>query len=213
MTKFGEQFGAAAYRVAKKMGNTQSLGKCALAVGDAFSAVVGESVASQFRGNAYEWSKKVVSFGRRYWKLYKQSADTTKLPAGSLVIWDKQPAHPYGHIEVADGNGNLCSDFIRSDKLALYRSNPAGIVPLIFFPVEAEAPQADNKLPYDVRVAVSVLNIRKAPSVNSQVVATVKKGDVLTVWAIETKEDPQNFVRRWGKNAKGFFALECTENV
>lgn len=202
---FGEELANAAVRVAKKMGNTKSLGKCALAVGDSLSAVVGESVACQFRGNAWTWIAKVKSpNGQKYWKFLKQSKDTTNLPAGSLVIWDRQAAHPYGHIEIADGKGNLCSDFIRSDKLAIYKSNPAKIVPLIFIPCQADA--VSNKiLPYDVKVTADVLNIREHSDTNSKIITTAKRGEILTVWAEETKD------RKWGKNAKGFFALEFTE--
>lgn len=205
---FGNDLGDAAYRVAKKMGNTKSLGKCALAVGDALSAVVGESIAVKFRGNAYTWIEKVKgTLGQRYWRYLKQSKDTSGLPKGSLVIWDKQDLHPYGHIEIADGAGHLCSDFIRSDKLAIYKQNPANIVPLIFIPCETST-NTNSGLPYDVEVTASTLNIREHADVNSAIVATANKGDVLTVWAIETKTD-----RKWGKNSKGFFALEYTKNV
>jgi len=205
---FGNDLGAAAYRIAKKMGNTKSLGKCALAVGDAVSAVVGESVACKFRGNAWTWIDKVrnTQLGKQYWRFLKQSKDTHGLPAGSLVIWDKQDLHPYGHIEIADGNGNLCSDFIRSDKLAIYKKNPANIVPLIFIPCE-RGTSTNNSLPYDVEVTAAKLNIREHSDTSSNIVTTVNKGTILTVWAIETKEDGT----KWGKNSKGFFALEYTK--
>lgn len=36
---FGNKLGEASLKIAKKMGNTKSIGKCALAVGDAVSAV------------------------------------------------------------------------------------------------------------------------------------------------------------------------------
>lgn len=207
---FGNNLGDAAQRVAKRMGNTKSLGKCALAVGDALSAVVGESIARQFRGNAWTWIDKVknTQLGKQYWRFLKQSKDTTGLPAGSLVIWDKQNAHPYGHIEIADGKGNLCSDFIRSDKLAIYRSNPANIVPLIFIPCETSI-NVNKKVPYDVAVTADLLNIREHSDVNSKKVGSAKNGDILTVWAEETKEDGT----KWGKNSKGFFSLKYTKIV
>lgn len=207
---FGDNLGEAAQRVAKKMGNTKSLGKCALAVGDALSAVVGENVARQFRGNAWTWINKVknTELGKKYWRFLKQSKDTTGLPSGALVIWDKQNAHPYGHIEIADGKGNLCSDFIRSDKLAIYRSNPAKIVPLIFIPCETSI-NVNKEVPYDVVVTADLLNIREHSNINSKKIESVKKGDILTVWAEETKEDDT----KWGKNSKGFFSLKYTKLV
>lgn len=206
---FGNELGNAANRVAKKMGNTKSLGKCALAVGDALSAVVGENIARKFRGNAWTWIEKVNgTLGKQYWRFLKQSKDTSGLPAGSLVIWNKQEQHPYGHIEIADGQGHLCSDFIRSDKLALYYKNPANIIPLIYIPCETQI-NTNKKVPYDVEVTASVLNIREHADINSKKVATANKGDIMTVWAEETKEDGT----KWGKNSKGFFCLRYTKNV
>lgn len=207
---FGNNLGEAAQRIAKKMGNTKSLGKCALAVGDALSAVIGENIACKFRGNAWTWIEKVrnTELGKKYWRFLKQSKNTAGLPAGSLVIWDKQEAHPYGHIEIADGIGHLCSDFIRSDKLALYRSNPAKIVPLIFIPCETEI-NVNKKVPYDVEVTADLLNIREHADVNSKKVGSATCGQILTVWAEETKDDGT----KWGKNSKGFFALRYTKYV
>ena len=200
MKEFGKAFGEAAYKVASKMGGTKSQGKCALAVGDALSMVMGEQVAKQYRGNAWTWISKVKT--SNLWRFLKQSKDTTNLPAGSLVIWNKQPAHPYGHIEVADGNGHLCSDFIRSDKLALYRNNPDNIIPLLFVPAELQLQNVGDNLPAKVRVIASALNIRKHAGMDAKIVGQYKKGDIVTIWAIETKCTTQ-----WGKNSKGFFCL------
>lgn len=200
MKDFGKAFGAAAYKIASKMGGTKSQGKCALAVGDALSAVLGENVAKKFRGNAYTWISKVKMSDK--WVFLKQSRDTTKLPAGSLVLWNRQKAHPYGHIEVADGNGHLCSDFIRSDKLALYRNNPENIVPLIFVPADFNVQDFGNDLPITVKVVASVLNIREHAGMDAKIVGQYKKGDIVTIWAVETKTTTQ-----WGKNSKGFICL------
>lgn len=206
---FGNELGNAANKVAKKMGNTKSIGKCALAVGDALSAVVGENIARKFRGNAWTWIEKVESeLGKKYWRFLKQSKNTSGLPAGSLVIWNKQAKHPCGHIEIADGQGHLCSDFIRSDKLALYYENPANIIPLIFIPCET-AINTNHKVPYDVKVTADLLNIREHADTNSKKVGSAKCGEILTVWAEETKENGT----KWGKNAKGFFCLKYTKDV
>lgn len=200
MKDFGKAFGEAAYKIANKMGGTKSQGKCALAVGDALSMIMGENIARQYRGNAWTWISKVKN--SNLWYFLKQSKDTSNLPAGSLVIWDKQPTHPYGHIEVADGKGHLCSDFIRSDKLTLYRSNPANVVPLIFVPAELQTQSTNYNLPAKVKVLASVLNIREHAGMDAKIVGQYKKGDIVTIWAVETKTTTQ-----WGKNSKGFFCL------
>lgn len=204
---FGSQFGLSAYKTAKSMGNNKSLGKCALAVGDAFARVVGENVACNLRGHAYTWLTKMKSnLALRYWKFYKQSKDTTNLPAGSLVIWDRQQAHPYGHIEVADGNGHLCSDFIRSDKLAIYRSNPANIVPMIFIPIESDSKSSnENKLPYDVTVVATALNVRKEPRIGSYIIKTLSKGTKVKIWAIKTEVEGKTI---WGKLSDGYICMQ-----
>lgn len=199
---FGEALGKSAYKIAQKMGNKKSTGKCALAVGDAISAVLGERVASKYRGHAYRWLIPLKCATKKYWIWRGYSANTKGLKAGTLVVWDRQEAHPYGHIEIADGNGHLCSDFIRDDFRPLYVKNPANIVPQIFEPVKFEVTENDQ-VPFDAKVLCDTLNIRKAPRIDSEIVGTAKKDEVLTVWAIKTGED-----RVWGKNHKGYFALE-----
>lgn len=201
MPSFGQALGQSAYKVARRMGNNKSTGRCALAVGDALSAVVGESIACHYRGNAYQWINKMKA--SKYWKFYKQSKDTKNLPAGSLVIWDKQPTHPFGHIEVADGNGHLCSDFIRPDSYALYINNPANVIPLIYVPVECEVTTSTKKLPYDTVVCVSTLNVRQRPFINAPIIGELHQNDVVTVWA---EEHQSNMV--WGKNSLGYFCIE-----
>lgn len=37
-------------------------------------------------------------------------ADLPKLPPGAVVVWDKGPGHPHGHISIALGNGREASD-------------------------------------------------------------------------------------------------------
>ena len=210
MDNFGKQFGLSAYKTAKNMGNTKSLGKCALAVGDALARVLGESVACKFRGNAFTWLPKLKGqLGQKYWKFLKQSKNTTGLPAGSIVLWDRQPAHPFGHIEVADGNGHLCSDFIRSDKLALYYNNPANIVPMIFAPIESDNKLTNKgELPYDVIVTVDVLNVRETASTSANVIKTLNKGTQVRVWGIKTDND-----KIWGKLSKGYICLSLNNKI
>jgi len=35
------------------------------------------------------------------------------LPAGAVVVWDRAPSHPHGHISIADGHGREACDRIR----------------------------------------------------------------------------------------------------
>ena len=208
---FGEALGKSAYKIAQKMGNKKSIGKCALAVGDAVSAVLGEEVARCYRGHAYKWLIPLKCATKKYWNFKGCTSNTKNLKAGTLVVWDRQEAHPYGHIEIADGFGHLCSDFIRDDFRPLYVNNPAKIIPQIFEPVEfnvADPDEAPNNVPYDVIVTCDVLNIRKSTRIDGQVTARAKRGDVLTVWAIKHGKE-----RIWGKNNKGYFALEYTKCI
>ena len=210
MDNFGKQFGLSAYKTAKNMGNTKSLGKCALAVGDALARVLGEGVACRFRGNAFTWLPKLKGqLGQKYWKFLKQSKNTTGLPAGSIVLWDRQPAHPFGHIEVADGNGHLCSDFIRSDKLALYYKNPANIIPMIFVPIESDnKPTIKGELPHDVIVTTDILNVRETASTSANIIKTLSKGTRVKIWGIKTDND-----KKWGKLSKGYICLSSNNKI
>lgn len=40
-------------------------------------------------------------------------ADLPKLPPGAIVVWDKGPGHPHGHISIAMGDGMEASDLMR----------------------------------------------------------------------------------------------------
>lgn len=45
--------------------------------------------------------------------------DLKGLPAGAVVVWDKGPGHPHGHISIALGNGKEASDK-RRDQITNY---------------------------------------------------------------------------------------------
>lgn len=139
---FGDNLAQAA--IARGGRTTRSGGYCALAVGDAFAKVVGEKEASKYRGNAWTWISKLKGIGSKWFNnagVAKNNRELSRIPAGSIAVWDKQPAHPYGHIEIADGKGHLISDFKRPANLGLYRRNPAGIKPIIFTPKDKPMPK------------------------------------------------------------------------
>ena len=62
-----------------------------------------------------------------------------------------------------------------------------------------------NKLPYKVKTKCD-LNIRSGAGVNHSKIRVALKGEILTVWAIET-----NDTTKWGKNGKEYFSLSYCE--
>lgn len=65
----------------------------------------------------------------------------------------------------------------------------------------------EKKLPYKVKTT-SDLNIRSGAGVNHSKIRMAKKGEILTVWAIET-----NGNTKWGKNGKEYFSLSYCEEI
>ena len=63
------------------------------------------------------------------------------------------------------------------------------------------------KLPYKVQTTAN-LNIRTGPSTKHTIIRLAKKGEILTVWAIETKGNMQ-----WGKNGKEYFCLNYCRRI
>ena len=77
---------------------------------------------------------------------------------------------------------------------------------LYFTPV-AQQTSITPKLPYKVRTKCD-LNIRSGAGVNFPKIRTAPKGEILTVWAIET-----NGETKWGKNGSEYFSLAYCEIV
>lgn len=65
----------------------------------------------------------------------------------------------------------------------------------------------EKKLPYKVKTT-SDLNIRSGAGVNHSKIRMAKKGEILTVWAIET-----NGNTKWGKNGKEYFSLSYCKEI
>ena len=68
-------------------------------------------------------------------------------------------------------------------------------------------PVDPNALPYDVRTT-SDLNIRTGAGTNYSIIRVANKGEILTVWAIQTNGDT-----KWGKNGKEYFSLSYCERL
>ncbi len=72
---------------------------------------------------------------------------------------------------------------------------------LFFTPVEEKVENSGSSLPYKVKTKQD-LNIRSGPAVTFPKIRVAKKGEILTVWAVET-----NGSTKWGKNGKEYFSL------
>lgn len=123
---------------------TTSSGVCALKVGDALERTDPSIIKATGRGNAWTWINKLKGPGKKWFNYAgkaKSNKDLANLAPGSIAVWNRQSAHPYGHIEIADGRGHLISDFSRPANLNLYRSNPANIKPEIFTPKGVAVPR------------------------------------------------------------------------
>ena len=66
---------------------------------------------------------------------------------------------------------------------------------------------SEPKLPYKVKTKCD-LNIRSAASASSAKIRVAKKGEILTVWAVET-----NGTTKWGRNGREYFSLAYCELV
>lgn len=77
---------------------------------------------------------------------------------------------------------------------------------LFLKPVEGQAAPI-QELPYKVKTKCD-LNIRSGAGVTFSKVRVAKKGEILTVWAVET-----NGNTKWGKNGKEYFSLDYCEKI
>ena len=77
---------------------------------------------------------------------------------------------------------------------------------LFLKPVEGQVKPV-QEVPFKVKAKCD-LNVRSGAGVIFNKIRVAKKGEVLTVWAIETNGDTQ-----WGKNGKEYFSLDYCEKV
>jgi hypothetical protein len=64
--------------------------------------------------SAYMAAEQLAGHGRVREIKLAASADLKNLPAGAIVVWDRNEDHQHGHISVALGNGLEASDVIRA---------------------------------------------------------------------------------------------------
>ena len=95
---------------ASQMGGRRSLGYCARGVRQALESagIVGPR---EVYGNAHQYASLLASHEN-----FAEVAvnDLTKLPAGCIVVWDKDSRHQYGHIAITQENGLESSDHIQN---------------------------------------------------------------------------------------------------
>ena len=83
-------------------------GYCARDVGEALRSI-GMGVA---RGDA--WTKaEVLANDKRFKEIKVAPNEIDRLPPGAIIVWDKGPGLPYGHISIALGDGREASDKLR----------------------------------------------------------------------------------------------------
>lgn len=105
-TEMSRRLAAAALR--ESTDGDSNGGWCARDVGEALRAV-GLGVA---RGDA--WTKAAVLAGDpRFRELKVAPNEIDKLPPGAIIVWDKGPGLPYGHISIALGDGREASDLLK----------------------------------------------------------------------------------------------------
>lgn len=105
-TEMGRKLAAAALKESTD-GDSQG-GWCARDVGEALRAV-GLGVA---RGDA--WTKAaVLANDKRFREIQVSDSDLDRLPPGAIIVWDKGPGLPYGHISIALGDGREASDLLK----------------------------------------------------------------------------------------------------
>ena len=114
-------------------GRTKSTHWCGRAVGEAVKEADPNILKQLGTGHAYQWIDKLKGKGSKWFNYGGSALKLSSLPAGSITVWDRTWDHPYGHIEIADGKGNLISDFIRKANGSPWKSQPKAL-PEIFIP-------------------------------------------------------------------------------
>lgn len=140
---FGPELAKAAKNRMKRWGwaDNAGLGHCGKAVGDAVSAIFGNSIGSKLRGHGADWAKTLKSStGQSYFDYKGQEhnlKNLTSLPPGSILSWPRTKKHKYGHVEIADGSGNFISDFGRQWNNGLNMSE-SSFRPHVFTPKDTQ---------------------------------------------------------------------------
>ncbi|MBF0714479.1 SH3 domain-containing protein [Gemella sp. GH3] len=155
---------------------------------DLIMAYVGELWKGRVNGNAIHYVNNTLPNG---FKRYKKGQVT--IQPGDIIVWNM--TLPWGHIGICTAvNGNLLTcveQNVDGNADALTRGGPARVVnrydslvaAIIRPPYTIDSANNRNwtRVPeqWHFTVEVDELNVREAPSLNSKVVATYKKGDII----------------------------------
>lgn len=105
-TDFGKRFAAEAERTARRI-NTPGL--CLKGVNDTMESM---GMPVQREASAY-MALDNFRANQRFQEVKVSKDQLRSLPAGAVVIWDRGPGLPHGHISVSLGNGREASSTVR----------------------------------------------------------------------------------------------------
>jgi len=128
LTQNGSNLGSVLASEAKKVATKRdTVGWCFAGVADAVDNVMTGFLHGKSAYLAADQLAKHPNF-----REIKVSADSlTRLPAGTIVVWNKTEANPHGHISISLGNGDEASDHIQKQINSLRGSKNFRV----FFPV------------------------------------------------------------------------------
>ena len=75
-------------------------------------------------GSAYQAADQLAQRPDRFREVTVSRAQLKQLPPGAVVVWNRSPGKPHGHISIATGDGREASDRIRNqmtNRQASYR--------------------------------------------------------------------------------------------
>lgn len=102
----GNKLANIANQTAKDM---SSMGWCLKGVNNSLEKMYGFRLSYD---SAYKAADALAQKTDLFKETHVSKDDLSKLPAGAIVVWDKNEKHPYGHISIALGNGYEASDHI-----------------------------------------------------------------------------------------------------
>lgn len=105
--EFGKKFAAAAEKAANRI-NTP--GQCLRGVNDAMESI---GIPVKREAAAY-MALDDMQKNKRFQEVKVSKDKLNSLPPGAVVVWNKGPGLPYGHISVSLGNGKEASSVVRN---------------------------------------------------------------------------------------------------
>jgi len=88
-------------------------GKCLKGVNDTLQRAYGFRLSYPSAYMAKQSLDKMTDRFVNVTHQYQPASKLSQLPPGAIVVWDKKPGHPHGHISISLGNGQEASDHIQ----------------------------------------------------------------------------------------------------